>query len=80
MTPRNHEELQVWQRAMDLAETTHFVVDQFAREYRYAYGGQFRRAAISIAQNISEGAARQYRKEFLQFCSSHAVRSLSFTR
>ena len=52
---------------MDLAEVTHAAVDRFEREYRYAYGGQFRRAAISVAQNISEGAARQYRKEFVQF-------------
>ena len=57
----------MWQRAMDVAEATHNTVETFSREQRYAYGDQFRRAAISIAANISEGAARKHRAEFLQF-------------
>ena len=69
MTPRNHKELRVWQRAMDVAEATHNTVESFSREHRYAYGDQFRRAAISVAANISEGAARQHRAEFRQFLS-----------
>ncbi len=67
MTPRSHADLLVWQRAIDLAEMTHRTVEEFAREHRYAYGDQFRRAAVSVAANIAEGAARRHRREFLQF-------------
>ncbi|HEY5544574.1 MAG TPA: four helix bundle protein [Gemmatimonadaceae bacterium] len=69
MTPRNHEDLRVWHRAMDLAEATHNALETFSREYRYSYGDQFRRAAISVAANIAEGAARRHRREFVQFLS-----------
>jgi len=69
MVPRSHEDLKVWNRAMDLAEATHNTVETFSREHRFAYGDQFRRAAVSVAANIAEGAARQHRKEFLQFLS-----------
>lgn len=34
---------------------------------QYGLATQMRRAAISIASNISEGAARSGKKEFLQF-------------
>ena len=67
MTPRNHEDLQVWRRATDLAEATHNMVETFSREHRFAYGDQFRRAAISVGANIAEGASRGHRKEFVQF-------------
>ncbi|MBI4690696.1 MAG: four helix bundle protein [Nitrospirae bacterium] len=39
----------------------------FPREEVYGLTSQIRRSAVSIASNIAEGAARNSRKEFIQF-------------
>ena len=67
MTVRSHEELRVWQRAMDLIAATYTVIRLLPVEERFALGAQLRRAATSIVANISEGHARTHRKEFLQY-------------
>ena len=67
MTPRHHEQLRAWQVAIELSTATHRFVETFSKEYRICYGDQFRRAAASVAANIAEGAARQHRREFIQF-------------
>jgi four helix bundle protein len=62
-----HTQLLVWTKALDLAVETHFTVQTFRPENRIACGEQFRRAAVSVAANIAEGAARRHRREFVQF-------------
>ena len=69
MPNRDHRDLAVWQRAVDLAVLTHVIVDDFTLANRIAYGAQLRRAAVSIAANIAEGAARRYRAELIQHLS-----------
>lgn len=39
----------------------------FPSHEQYGLTGQIRRSAVSITANIAEGAARQPRKEFMQF-------------
>jgi four helix bundle protein len=62
-----HKDLQVWKAAMDLVTEVYSVTNCFPREETYGLTSQIRRAAISIPSNIAEGAARQSRKEFVQF-------------
>jgi four helix bundle protein len=69
MRPRDHRDLVVWQRAIDLAILTHLVVDEFTIANQIAYGAQLRRAAASVAANIAEGAARDHLGELIQFLS-----------
>jgi four helix bundle protein len=69
MRPRDHRDLIVWQRAVDLAVLTHQVAAQFKIENRIAYAAQLRRSASAVAANIAEGAARNHRKELIQFLS-----------
>ena len=66
---RKHHDLHVWQEAMLLVKDIYAVTKQFPREEIYALTSQMRRAAVSIPSNISEGAARTSKKEFLQFLS-----------
>ena len=40
---------------------------RFPEDEKYGFTSQIKRAAISIPGNIAEGAARQTRKEFIQF-------------
>lgn len=62
-----HKDLEAWQRALTLAERIYQATKLFPDEERYGLSSQMRRAAVSIASNIAEGAARKSRQEFLQF-------------
>ena len=66
---RKHHDLIVWQEARILVKDIYTVTKQFPREEIYALTSQMRRAAVSVPSNISEGAARTSKKEFLQFLS-----------
>jgi four helix bundle protein len=64
---KSHEDLDVWQKAVELAEHIYRVTYNFPNDEKFGLVSQMRRAAVSIASNIAEGAARQSRKEFVQF-------------
>jgi len=49
------EDLNVYQKAMDFGELINSLVMKFPKHELYALSSQFRRAADSIALNISEG-------------------------
>lgn len=64
---RKHQELHVWQHAMDLVEQIYTLTKHFPSEERYGLTSQMRRCAISIPSNIAEGAARGSTKDFIRF-------------
>ena len=64
---RPHHKLEVWNRSVDLVTKFYEATKVFPPDERFRLISQIRRAAVSIPANISEGAARQTRKEFLQF-------------
>jgi four helix bundle protein len=66
-TPTIHSDLVAWQEAMNLVEIVYRETDEFPRKEVFGLTAQIRRAAISVVSNISEGAARNSRKEFAQF-------------
>jgi four helix bundle protein len=66
-TIMNHKDLDVWIKAMDLAENVYVLTRTFPKEEIYGLTSQSRRAVVSVPSNISEGAARTSRKEFLLF-------------
>ena len=66
---QGHEELIVWQKAMDLVVAVYKLVKKLPKEELYALSDQMRRAVISIPSNIAEGQARNSKKEFIQFLS-----------
>jgi len=65
----SHKDLEVWKRSIDLAVAVYRVTGEFPESEKYGLTAQMRRAAVSIASNIAEGAARKSTKEFLQFLS-----------
>lgn len=67
MAIKTHKDLDVWNKAMDLAFDLYNMTKDFPREEVYGLTSQIRRSAVSIASNIAEGAARNSRKEFIQF-------------
>jgi len=64
---KSHKDLEVWRKSVRAAAKVYDVSREFPAEERYGLGNQMKRSSISIASNIAEGAARQTRKEFVQF-------------
>ncbi len=64
---RGYEDLQVWQKAIDLAANIYQLTKRFPKEETYGMTSQMRRCSVSIASNIAEGSARNGSKEFSQF-------------
>lgn len=73
MRVQRHEQLIVWQRAIELVCAAYEVSSKLPRSERHALADQMRRAVISIPANIAEGHSRAHRKEFLQFLSIAAA-------
>ena len=64
---KNHKDLRIWKSAMNMVEEIYKLTDQIPKHETYGLTSQIRRSAVSIPSNIAEGAARNSRKEFLQF-------------
>ena len=63
----NHKDLEAWKQAMCLVEQVYKVSAGFPKQEIYGLTSQIRRAAVSVPSNLSEGAARNGRKEFSNF-------------
>ena len=66
---RPHHNLDVWKKAVKFSVQVYKVTDAFPRDERFGLTSQLRRAAVSIAANIAEGAGRKSKKEFAHFLS-----------
>ncbi len=66
-TLKSHKDLDVWRAAIDLARDIYELTKTYPKEEQYGMVSQMRRSAVSIASNVAEGAARQGKKEFIQF-------------
>jgi four helix bundle protein len=66
---KSYQDLEVWQKAMDLVVLCYKIAEKFPKNETYGLASQLQRAAISIPANIAEGRHRQHSKEFLQHLS-----------
>ena len=73
---RYYRDLQVWQKAIQLAKSIYRISACFPNEEKYGLVSQIRRAAVSVPSNIAEGQARNTTGEFILFLS-HAEGSLA---
>jgi four helix bundle protein len=62
-----HKNLDVWKISMELVSQIYKVTAAFPKHEIYGMTSQIRRAAVSVPSNISEGAARQTKKELANF-------------
>lgn len=67
MRVRDHRDLLVWQKGMDLVVAIYELTRRFPASEEYGLSTQMRRASVSIVSNIAEGAARRTTKDFLSF-------------
>jgi len=69
----SHKDLVVWQKSVALAGKVYAATRRLPRDERFGLQAQIRRAALSVATHIAEGAASQSRAHFIQFL--YAARS-----
>jgi len=61
------EDLQVWQKAMDLGERINQLAKTFPKDELFILTSQVKRAADSVILNIAEGSTRQSKAVFKVF-------------
>jgi four helix bundle protein len=64
---KNCKELEIWQKAVNLAIEAYKATSNFPEAERFGLTAQIRRASTSIAANIAEGWGRGTTKEYIQF-------------
>jgi four helix bundle protein len=64
---RNFRQYEVWKDSIELIKRVYRLSSQFPESEKYALLTQVRRAAISIASNIAEGASRRTELDFSRF-------------
>ena len=64
---QNHKDLDVWKKSINLTTEIYNLTGKFPKEEIYGITSQIRRASVSVAANLAEGAARNTQKEFIQF-------------
>lgn len=63
------ENLKVWQKAMNLAVLLVQMADSLPQKYQFSFADQLRRSALSIPNNIAEGAGRVGKRDSANFFS-----------
>jgi four helix bundle protein len=66
---RPHKKLEVWKKAIEFVTKIYKATESFPDSEKFGLISQIRRSAVSVPSNISEGAARSTKKEFIQFLS-----------
>jgi four helix bundle protein len=64
---KTHKDLIVWQKSLSFVTDIYQFTRRLPDDEKFGIISQLRRAAVSIPTNISEGAARHSRKEYIQF-------------
>jgi len=63
----DHKKLEAWKQAMLLVEQVYKTTTGFPAQETYGLSSQMRRAAVSVPSNLSEGAARNGSREYINF-------------
>lgn len=63
----NHKDMKAWNLSMQLVEEVYKVSSDFPKQEMYGLTSQVRRAVVSVPSNLSEGAARNGNREFINF-------------
>ena len=63
----NFEKLEVWQKAIDLADVIYSHTRSFPADERFGLTNQMRRSVVSVSSNIAEGSSRSSKNDFGRF-------------
>jgi len=63
----NYKELIIWKKAIKMAVEVYKIASLFPPSERHELTSQVKRAVVSVASNIAEGAGRNTNNEFVHF-------------
>ena len=61
------EDLEIWRRAVEIADQLFDEADRLDQNRLYRFAEQLRGAALSVSNNIAEGSGSESNREFKQF-------------
>ena len=67
MAGKPHKKLEAWKKAIEFTARIYRLTENLPESEKFGLTAQMRRAAVSVASNIAEGAARNTKKEFTRF-------------
>ncbi|MBI5404027.1 MAG: four helix bundle protein [Ignavibacteriae bacterium] len=67
MLQLNHKKLNVWKEGINLVKLIYKTTESFPRNEIFGLSNQLRRASVSVASNIAEGASRRTKAERIRF-------------
>ncbi len=67
MIVKTHKDLEVWRESMELVTSIYQVKKTLPDDEKFVLISQLRRSSVSIPSNITEGAARNSKKDFIKF-------------
>jgi four helix bundle protein len=67
VTMFNFEKLDVWQKAITLADVIYNDTRNFPADERFGLTNQMRRSVVSVSSNIAEGSSRSSKSDFGRF-------------
>lgn len=65
----NIEKLEIWKKSINLVKQVYLIISDLPKDEKFGLSSQIKRCAISIPSNISEGAGRNSKNEFIHFLS-----------
>ena len=67
MAYESFENMTVWQKGMELAQSVYSMTERLPRKEDFGLTSQIRRSALSVPGNIAEGFGRKHTKDKLNF-------------
>jgi four helix bundle protein len=67
VSEKPHKRLEAWEKSIDITTRVYQLTEKLPETEKFGLVSQMRRASVSVASNIAEGAARNTKKEFIQF-------------
>lgn len=64
---KNFKDLNVWQQAIDLADTLYDVTESYPKSQMYSLVQQIQKCGVSVPSNIAEGSERGSTADFIRF-------------
>ena len=67
MAQYRFQDLEIWQRAIELTDHLFDLADQLERKKYFRFAEQLRSAVLSVTNNIAEGSGSNFPKDFARF-------------
>jgi four helix bundle protein len=71
---RDFRNLEIWKKSVGFTILIYRLTDQFPDKEKFGLTSQLRRASVSMASNIVEGASRNSETDFARYLEIYGIR------